>query len=52
MAPKSLEKSCYVYRDIWSSRNEKLPEDVCISSKSVIQIFIINTNKKFDIRLL
>lgn len=28
MAPKSLEKSCYVYRDIWSPRNELLPEDL------------------------
>jgi very-short-patch-repair endonuclease len=32
MAPKSLERSCYIYKDIWSSRNELLPEQVCISS--------------------
>jgi very-short-patch-repair endonuclease len=32
MAPKSLERSCYIYKDIWSSRNELLPENVFLSS--------------------
>jgi hypothetical protein len=32
MGPKLLGKSCYIYKDIWSSRNEKLPEHVSINS--------------------
>lgn len=32
MAPKSIEKSCYIYRDIWSSKNDINPEKVAISS--------------------
>jgi very-short-patch-repair endonuclease len=30
--PKSIEKSCYIYRDTWSSKNDILPELVSISS--------------------
>jgi DNA-directed RNA polymerase subunit RPC12/RpoP len=32
MAPRSIERSCYVYRDIWSSKNKLLPEQVAISN--------------------
>jgi very-short-patch-repair endonuclease len=30
--PKSIEKSCFVYKAIWSSKNDLLPEMVSISS--------------------
>jgi very-short-patch-repair endonuclease len=32
MALKSLERSCYIYREIWSVKNELRPEEVAISS--------------------
>jgi very-short-patch-repair endonuclease len=32
MAPRSVEKSCIVYIDIWSTKNELNPEEVAISS--------------------
>lgn len=32
MAPKSLERSCSIYADIWSLKNHKKPEEVAISS--------------------
>jgi very-short-patch-repair endonuclease len=34
--PKSIEKSCYIYRKIWSSKNDLLPEMVSISSSNKI----------------
>ena len=33
MAPKSIEKSCYIHRDIWSLKNDLNPEEVSISSR-------------------
>jgi len=30
--PKSIEKSCYIYKDIWSDKNEIEPEKVSIGS--------------------
>ena len=32
MAPKSIERSCHRYRDIWSSKNAVRPEQVSISN--------------------
>lgn len=48
MAPKSLEKSCHKYKDIWSSRNELLPEDVCISSRSKCWFHCHNCGHEYE----
>jgi very-short-patch-repair endonuclease len=40
--PKSIGKSCYIYKDIWSDKNELLPEMVAISS---CKKFIFNCNR-------
>jgi very-short-patch-repair endonuclease len=35
MAPKYLERSCYIYKDIWSNLNILKPEEVFISTNKI-----------------
>jgi hypothetical protein len=34
--PKSIEKSCYIYKDIWSDKNEIEPQNVSVGSSKKI----------------
>jgi very-short-patch-repair endonuclease len=46
--PKSIEKSCYIYKAIWSSKNDLLPEMVSISSKNKIWFNCLNCSHEYE----
>ena len=49
MAPKSIEKSCFRYKDIWSSKNGDIkPEDVSISSNKLFLFECLKCHHDYD----
>jgi hypothetical protein len=48
MTLKSLERSCYIYRDIWSSKNVLLPKEVAISSAKKIWFDCHTCNHSYE----
>jgi hypothetical protein len=46
--PKSIEKSCYKYKVIWSSKNDLLPEMVSISSKNKIWFNCLECSHEYE----
>jgi very-short-patch-repair endonuclease len=45
--PKSIEKSCYIYKDIWSDKNEIEPQNVSVGSSKKVLFNCLNCSHEY-----